>query len=262
MATAPELSFLTTLLPLAGVVFIIAIGVILLNQQFRKNLYRQMLEQEELKSRLQQELLRSSIEVQEVERKRIAQDLHDELGAALSIARMQLVQLEQQNSTNKNLESALLRVRVALEASLASMRRISHELMPPQLEAFGLVKTLEAIATQINSANQIKLSIIAEEGMTRWPWLVELGLYRVCMELISNTLKHAQAQHITITLTHNTQLLLEYVDNGRGLPESSQGQGLGLISMEARINSIGGTLNFSNKDTGGFYARIEIPFQA
>ena len=147
MEATEQLTFLKILLPFAGIAFIIAIGVILINQQFRKKLHDEMLKQEQLKSQHQLNMLRSSIQVQEAERKRIAQDLHDELGATLSIARMQLVQLEDQNKQDKNLETALQRVRMATEASLASMRRISHQLMPPQLERFGLVTTMETVAS-------------------------------------------------------------------------------------------------------------------
>ncbi len=89
MGADNQVTFINTLLPFAGILFLIALGVVFLTQQFRKNLYRQQLEQEELKKKHQVELLRSNIQAQEEERKRIAQDMHDELGAALSITRMQ-----------------------------------------------------------------------------------------------------------------------------------------------------------------------------
>ena len=75
-----------TLLPLAGIVFLIALGVVLLYQQFQKSLYKQQLEKEAIKSQHQQALLATTIKVQEDERKRIAQDLHDELAATLSLS--------------------------------------------------------------------------------------------------------------------------------------------------------------------------------
>src|SRR2546421_9007317 len=107
MEQAQDVNFFYTLLPTAGIVFAIAVGVIFLYLHFRKNLFQQMLEQEEMKNKYQNDLLRSSIEVQEEERKRIAQDMHDELGATLSIARMQLVQIEQQQSKNVELTAAV-----------------------------------------------------------------------------------------------------------------------------------------------------------
>lgn len=261
MASAEGINFLSALLPLAVAVFIIAIGVIFLNEHFRRNLYRQMLEQEELKSRHQKELLRSSIAVQENEQKRIAKDLHDEMGAVLSIARMQLVQLEKQNRDDKNLSEALRRVRSDTEAAIATMRRISHQLMPPQLEKFGLVATLDSIVTDLNSGTQIAVALHAIEDQERWPWNVEISLYRVCMELINNTLKHAHAKQISITLTHDNQhYIVQYADDGIGFPAKPNMSGLGLTNIEARVNSVGGVLSMSNGKSGGVFVEIRIPY--
>jgi len=262
MEAAKELDLLITLLPLAVTVFIIALGVILLNQHFQKNLNRQKLKQEELKYLHQKELLISSIEVQEQERKRIAQDLHDELGAALSIARMHLLQLEQQCAGKaEEILPPVQNVRSLTESALASMRRISHELMPPQLEAFGLVKTLEAVATRANSANEINIQIIAPTNMIRLALLLELGLYRISMELINNTLKHALARQITIHLKlEHDFLIFLYTDDGNGLSEGNYVRGLGHKSIEARVSSMMGTFILDNDEKeGGFRTLIKIP---
>jgi signal transduction histidine kinase len=261
METATELSFLGALLSLAGILFVVAVGVILLNQHFHKNLYRQKLEQEELKASHQKELLKSSIQVQEEERKRIALDLHDELGAALSIARMHLVQLEQLHKDKaQDLLLALKNVRNLTETSLASMRRISHELMPPQLEAFGLVKTWQAMAEQIGGTKEFAVKIIASENLPSLPWGISLGLYRISMELIHNTIKHAQANRAELELRWDGfSIVFQYTDNGRGLPDDIVASGLGLKSMEARVNSLNGTFTLSNKKNEGFSAVVKIP---
>ena len=95
METTGQINITAALLPMICVIFIIATGVVLLNSLFQKKLYRQKLLQEELINRHQEELLKSSIQIQEEERKRIASDLHDELGAVLSITRMHLFALEE-----------------------------------------------------------------------------------------------------------------------------------------------------------------------
>src|SRR5687768_5964963 len=97
METVKDPAFINTLLPLVVIIFIIGAGVVLLYLHFQKNLVSRKLEQETLKNLHQTDLLRSSIQVQEEERKRIAQDMHDELGAVLSIMRMNIVMMEQQN---------------------------------------------------------------------------------------------------------------------------------------------------------------------
>jgi len=263
METVSEVNYITALLPMAGIVFIIAVGVVLLNQQFKKNLYRQKLEQEELKNRHQKELLTSSIQVQEHERKRIAQDLHDELGAALSITRMHLMQMEgKQGKADEPLLTALQNVRHLVETSLANMRRISHELMPPQLETFGLVKTLEAVAAQLNKTGEINIEITAVAELPALSWPAKLGLYRINMELINNTLKHAQATAITIALAYDTEYMIcNYSDNGKGLPQKTQGKGLGHKGLAGRVASLGGTFDMGNREEGGYYALIKIPLE-
>jgi signal transduction histidine kinase len=260
MEATQELSFINTLLPLVGVLFVIAMGVILLNQHFRKNLYQQKLEQEELKNLHQQQLLQSSIHVQEEERKRIAQDLHDELGAALSIARMHLVQLEQRH-TDAELNAALHTVRMTTESALAAMRRLSHELMPPQLEDFGVVKTLESVCDQANAAQEIKIHFESNDDLPRWPAAIELTLYRIAMEMINNTIKHAQAQNIHLALSEDRQgIRFTYADDGRGIKENAT-YGLGFKNMEVRVKAVGGVLETHSAVHGGFEASLHIPIK-
>jgi signal transduction histidine kinase len=211
----------------------------------------------EIKYLHQHQLLKSSIQTQEEERKRIAIDLHDELGAVLSIARMHLVQIQKAEDVVA-VQDGLQQARMLTEAALATMRRISHDLMPPQLEDFGLAKTLEAIIAQVREAKKISVSFHASDELPRWSMPVELGLYRICMEMINNTLKHAEATRISITVEQCAgQIAFSYSDNGKGLPEIVNA-GHGLKNMEARANIIGGVLEMGNREHGGFYATIKI----
>lgn len=242
-----------------GIVFIIAIGVVLLNQHFQKNLFRQMLEKEEMKNRHQHELLESSIAVQENERKRMAQDMHDELGAVLSISKMHLQQLENQEAANAPILPALQNLRLLMETAISSMRRISHELMPPQLETFGLVKTLEAVAVQASRTKSITIHILNDNELPVLDWKLSLGMYRIIMELLNNTLKHAKADAVHVLLEQTgSHLQCVYTDNGIGLPAHAAQYGLGLKSMEGRAQSLGGTVVMGKPDKG-FQATIALP---
>lgn len=259
METHAQLNFLSALLPLALIVFAIALGVILLTRQFHKKITQQHLQQETIKRRHQQELLISSIAVQEDERKRIAQDLHDELGAALSIARMNLLQLERGNAAgNDALVLALQNIRSLTESSLKSMRRISHELMPFHLQKYGLVHALEEVA--IRAGDSIKIVLHTPEHLPELPWPVTLGLYRIFMELINNTIKHARASQIEIKLTgtEDALILCSYTDNGQGFVKDTDTGGLGLKNIQGRVNAINGRLRLDNTENGGFLAAIQI----
>jgi signal transduction histidine kinase len=261
METITHLNFLDILLPLAVVIFMIGIGVVLLNRHFQRNLAIQKWKQEALKSNHQNDLLRSSIHAQEEERRRIAQDLHDELGSVISIMRMHLVMLEQQHAAGaESLLAGLHNARQLSETALASIRSISHQLMPPQLASFGLTETLGSVIEQINKTGKITIELNAPSPETDLSWIVNLALYRIVMELINNTIKHAGAKQVKIDILRDSQYIkCYYTDDGKGLPEKDKGKGLGHKSIEGRVSSLEGKLEWGNSAAGGFYALIQIP---
>ncbi len=259
METSEELNFLKILLPLAGIIFLIALGVIFMYQQFRKNIIRQQLEREEIKNKYQKELLLTTIRVQEEERKRIASDLHDELAAALSIGYMQLTQLEDQKEFNPE---KIAQVRSLLQTTLASTRRISHELMPLQLAQFGLEKALSNLLEKVESAQNIHTNLAISSNCDTLPWIYEVALYRIYSEMINNTLKHAEATTVDISiLCKSEQLFCRYSDDGKGLPEKLIDAGIGLQNIENRVRSFDGKLEVGNSADGGFYCKIILPLE-
>lgn len=256
----PEaLNLISTLVPFSLIVFIIAVGVVLLNQQFRKNLYKQQLLQEELKLKQQQELLQVSIQTQEEERKRIASDLHDELGALLSIGRMQMVQLEQKTLEHQEKVQA---VRELMEEALSSTRRISHQLMPLQLSTLGLEEALLSLIHKAKDTGKIDAEVVVDRNCQPLSWDIELGLYRVYSELIHNTLKHAEATTLSISMyCESNQLYGRYSDDGKGLDETQITNGLGLKSLRGRVRALNGTIEIGNRKGKGFFAQMKIPLK-
>ena len=257
MEEPQEIELLGIFLPLLGLVFLIAVVVLYLNQYFQKQLTQQKLVEQELKNEQQKKLLQTSINVQEAERKRIARDLHDELGATLSISRMHLLKLEQDRDISDDLKSSIQNIRTVTESALTSMRRISHELMPAQLATFGLVKTLQSVVDQVNETGELSLSMKDTLGATRIPWELEVGLYRMVMELVHNTIKHSGAGKASICLEKTVRHIeLTYTDDGAGINETEKLTGLGLKSIEARANASGGF--FEILDADGFHARVVL----
>ncbi|MDW3193854.1 MAG: histidine kinase [Cytophagales bacterium] len=248
--------FVSILVSFSLIVFIIAVGVVLLTWQFRKNLHQQQLEQEALKLAHQKHLLQTSIEVQEEERKRIARDLHDELGAALSMGRMWLTQLETQEKVDTN---KVGEVRELVENALNTSRRISHELVPLQLSGLGLERALRSVLDRAGEVGELQASLEMKlpDKLNK---NIELGLYRVFTELINNTLKHASASEIHIsTVLVDNRLVCKYEDNGKGLPENHNKNGLGLKSLEGRVSALEGEWYHGNRESGGFFATIDLP---
>ncbi|WP_175404067.1 sensor histidine kinase [Mucilaginibacter sp. PPCGB 2223] len=247
--------------------FVIAVGVVLLYVNFQKNLYRQQLDKAALKSSQQEDLLRNSIQVQEEERKRVASDLHDELGAVISIIRMNLVLIQQkvkkQEDAAPGMESAIEGLISLSESGISSVRNISHQLMPPQLELFGLIKTLERFAETINASGKIDICLSVKNELPEMDWPVTLGLYRISMELINNTIKHAGAKKITMEFDYdNHQLMLNFKDDGKGLDTNGDSTaGMGFKNMEIRISALKGNIAYGNNAEGaGFTAAVKIPF--
>jgi signal transduction histidine kinase len=260
METIRNVNFLDALLPMAVIIFIIGMGVVLLNQHFQKNLTAQKLQQEALKAVHQNDLLRSSIFAQEEERKRIAQDLHDEVGSIISIMRMHLMIMEEQSTAGPE---GLGNVRRLSDNALASIRSISHQLMPPQLETFGLTDTLKTLVGPIGKAGGLSIDIGDPESTRDLSWIINLALYRIIMELINNTITHAGAGEVTISIRRdNRYVICHYKDDGKGLPEKYGGKGLGHKSIEGRVRALEGQLEMGNGSTGGFSAIIRIPLDA
>lgn len=257
MEESATIDLVSTIIPFSIIVFVIAIGVVFLSQQFQQNLFKQQLAKESLKISHQKKLLQVSISVQEKERKRIAGDLHDELGASLSISRMLLKQLESEGGdTAKKVKE----VREIVETTLASARRISHELMPLQLSELGLKKALCSFAAKAEQVGQISINIAISPNPLVLPWDIEIGLYRVYIELINNSLKHSKATQIDITIyNENDFLFCRYADDGIGLKDKNLTDGIGLQNLESRIISFNGSIDYGKRDTNGFYATMKIP---
>lgn len=260
MEEPQAIDFLSTLIPFTVVVFIIAIGVVLLTQQFRKNLLKQQLEKEELKATYQKDLLQTSIQVQESERKRIAQDLHDELGASLSISKMQLVQLTKLDDLNdKKAMESIATVKQTIETALTATRRISHELMPVRLVNMGLVAAIEHIAEKARLAGNLEMQLRIAETVESLEWDFKIGIYRIISELVNNSLKHAKAELAELEIqVSDFTIVCNYRDNGIGFDAKKVERGVGLRSLEARAAAIGGEMSIESELGQGFEFRLEI----
>ncbi|TFF37482.1 sensor histidine kinase [Mucilaginibacter psychrotolerans] len=258
------MNLVDVIIPFTVVLFTISVGVVLLYQNFQKNLMALELEKAAIEAKQRDKLLQNSIMVQEEERKRIAQDLHDELGAVISIMKMNLTLIRQKQydaGINDEVTSRNVQNLIDLsESAMASVRNISHQLMPPQLETFGLVKSIESFIWQINQSGNIKVLFTHE---AEWPvikWPVALGIYRIIIELINNTIKHAQAHNIFLEFNYlDENLIINFKDDGIGFPDTLEaGQGLGLISMDARARAMNGRFSYSNGPDSGIIAKLSV----
>ena len=237
-----------------GGMAVMALGLILLYRVSKKQLVKQFKEKEKLKEQHQHELLEAAIDTQERERKRIASELHDHIGSNLQALKLFLHQIHTGNLDKIELQSTSL-----LGQTIQDVKNLSHELMPVSLTDLGLQAALNTLVNRLDASGQITAEL-RFEGSERLAPETEQALYRMVQELSSNTLQHARASQIQISLSiSDSYFSLEYQDNGIGLKETTnQGKsGLGLKNIESRCQMLGATAEYvHDRLANGFFLRI------
>ncbi|MES2518856.1 MAG: sensor histidine kinase [Bacteroidota bacterium] len=227
---------------------------------YQKRLLRNKADVEQMKSRHQLDLFQSSIDAMEDERRRVSRDLHDEIGAALSMLRLQVGQLNfTKENQAENTEKLIVGSKHLIDSTIENVRRISNDMLPHGLEEFGLIYALEMLCDKIESASSLVINLDLET-LERLENRLELALYRILQELLNNTIKHAQATEINISLsTKNQKTTIIYQDNGKGFDiDSLAKRGLGLKNIESRVSMIHGTLTYIPTVEKGVDVRITL----
>lgn len=232
------------------IMLILSLGVILFFITYQKRLLKQQTEHQQKEAGYQQQLLRANIRSQEKERNRIGKNLHDEVGAMLTTAKLYFRHLEQEASKEKFSE---LKEKVfdLLDGTIASVRRVSHDLRPVVLETLGLEEAVANIRDQLNASGEIEMKFTSKLNgeMDRE---YQLNWYRIIQELVNNTLRHAEASCIEISMIgRGDELRVVYKDNGIGISTSDQSKiGLGLSNIESRLSLMHGAMNFKEPKKG------------
>lgn len=220
----------------------LALTLVMFFFKSQKKLLQKQMQAQQMQIKHQKELMFATFEVQEEERERIARDLHDEVGAKLSVLFLNLHQLGKGDAEKSNSKEVIKDMYDLVNNTIATTRRISHDLMPPTLENFGLSVALSELGESIEKGGEIKVNIdVEEKEALAHNKIADLHLFRVIQELINNSLKHAEADTISIKLwTEETELRLEYKDNGKGFDKNAAAhkKGLGMKNLENRLNMI------------------------
>lgn len=201
-------------------------------------------------------LIEAITETQIVERKRIAQDLHDSVGGSLAMLINKLQITSDKLGSHTDLQESIR----SLSKTSEQVRQISHNLMPGELVKFGLVPAIQTILDQLE-ASHIKSQLFTHAMDKRIDPSKEIHLYRIFQEIVQNVLKHAQAKNLMVYLNrHKKQLSLMVEDDGQGMNvESKRNSGLGLSNIQARVQYLKGTLNIDSHQNRGTTINIEIP---
>jgi len=200
----------------------------------------------------EQLILRTIIDTEENERKRLAFDLHDSLGQEMNAIKMYLnvaTYGDIDSETKKNIEAC----KSMLESSIDSIRKIVFDLLPASLDKGNLDLAISQLVNSLQAIDEIdfKYEIIGEiKSIEKY---MEVAIYRVIQEFVNNTLKYAEANSLVIKLVFtSTQLSLELADDGNGFEiENLREGGNGVKNMESRVRAINGKFNFNSSINKG-----------
>lgn len=223
---------------------------------------RQKRKLQEAEIHYQKELLYAVIDSQEKERQRIGTDLHDEVGATLSALRLIIEDFTEKIKLFPEAASFCTQSKAIIDGVINNVRTISHDLSPLGKESHDLMDALEDLTDKINHSGKIHVHL--EKGpdiITGLPGTTSLALYRVFSELINNTIKHAQANHIHLSVNEADEaLLFSYRDDGIGLPVEihTAKKGIGMRNIESRLRMIRSDYAIQNAEKGGFEMNIKL----
>jgi signal transduction histidine kinase len=210
----------------------------------------------DLSRRVARDSLRRVVAGQEVERRRLARELHDETGQALTSILLGLRALEDANA-----DVSVEDLRELVVTTLQDVRRLAVQLRPKALDDFGLVPAVERLAQTFSESSGIRVQLEARTGDARLPAEVETTVYRIVQEALTNVVKHAEANEVSILLVRRDGMLTTVVeDDGAGFdPEGVRFDSLGLEGMRERVALHDGRLTLESAPGSGTTLRIEVP---
>jgi signal transduction histidine kinase len=213
-----------------------------------------------LSRRVARDSLRRVVAGQEVERRRLARELHDETGQALTSILLGLRAVDEADK-KEAITSAVADLRELVVATLQDVRRLAVQLRPKALDDFGLVPALERLAETFSESSGISVELEARLGDERMPSDVETTVYRIVQEALTNIVKHAEATSVSILLVRrDTSIAAVVEDNGRGFePSTVTSDSLGLDGMRERVKLHEGRLTVETAPGSGTTIRIEVP---
>jgi two-component system, NarL family, sensor histidine kinase DevS len=213
----------------------------------------------DLSERVARDALRRVVAAQELERRRLARELHDETGQALTSILLGLKPLE--DAVPERESAAVADLRELVVATLQDVRRLAVELRPQALDDFGLVAALGRLTDTFADQTGIPVDFEAALGGERLPSEIETALYRIVQESLTNVVKHARASTVSISLTRKPGGVTAVIeDDGKGFePERPGDDAFGLVGMRERVALLDGSLAVESSEGSGTTIAVEIP---
>lgn len=240
-----------------GAIVFLAVATTLLVFLFKQRQKRKNQELLTLKREFQIKTLESLIEGEEKERHRVAKELHDGVNGDLAAIKYKLSSLLEMN--NNVIKEAI----TMIDDSCKQVRAISHNLIPPSLENFNLIEATQVYCSNINDVTQdlqIAFQHLGED--TDLPKKAEVNAFRIIQELVSNSLRHAEAKNINVQISsRDNSIQITVEDDGKGFDKNNiDSNGIGLNNVQSRVDYLNATTDFISNNEGTSYT-IEIDKQ-
>jgi PAS domain S-box-containing protein len=198
---------------------------------------------------------------QEKERQRIAADLHDSIQPLLSTIKRKVESFKSfTKDLSKEKKQEYQKINSLLNQSLVEIKSISYNLVPPTLKDFGLINTLQDLCENMDLSGKATVHFIASNMDEKLNNDKEMGLYRIAQELLTNSLKHSEADHITLQLIgHEDSVILIIEDDGIGFDNNMRKAGLGMKNIFTRVKNLGGVVDIDSVKGRGSTIIVEVP---
>lgn len=229
---------------------VVAIVLILFFYYSRKKIIQKELEKINLVIKLQREQLRAVIITQEEERKRIAQDLHDDISSKLNIVSLNSHLLNTPNLLDTEISEITKNIIDLVGKALENTRRIAHDLLPPVFDQFGLDAGVEELCLEFNSSKVVQVNYKNEVEFDKKDNDKHLHVFRILQELMNNSLRHGKAKNISVLFENkNGGASCKYVDDGLGFDVNSKENknGLGMKNIESRVDLLNGIITINSE---------------
>jgi len=217
--------------------------------------------EQERSGRTLRRLQANVVEAREEERRRIARELHDELGQRLTALKMEVSSLAKRVGLHAA-DAPVSSMLAMLDETVAAVRRIASDLRPLMLDDLGLNAAIEWLARDTARRTGIDISVQLSEGPEPPDERLATALYRMVQEGLTNVVRHAQARQVQVQVRMNGDAVeLTVTDDGVGLPEPGavREDAYGLLGLRERVAMLGGTLTLDNRPGGGARLAVRVP---
>jgi signal transduction histidine kinase len=240
--------------------FLLGFFIVYFLMAYRYKQKKNLQEKLDLINAFQQELLRTQLEIQEQTFKTISQEIHDNIGQVLSLAKMNLAtsDIEQEHKSAEKVFTAKDLVSKAIQ----DLRDLSRTLNTETIVSMGLLKAVETELQLIQKTASLETAMNVDGTVSRLEPQKELILFRIVQEALHNVIKHSNAHQVTVDALYSNQYLyLKISDDGHGFNITEETAGSGLRNMQSRAKLIGAEWNISSNGQGTLI-NISIPINS